>query len=202
MRTNYTVPILRNPRHEKFAQLLSQGQSAHQAYIDAGFRPSRQNAARLKTKEDVAARLLELQAASAVACKITVESICTELDEAITIAKAKGQPNALVSAAGLRAKLGGLLIDKAQVEVSNNSDLFDDCESAEDVTGRLADQMLGGLTNARWLPITDQDRAKLADIFSRAFAQAQAFLDSVNRRPLNTGQQPAAFLTKLPKPEI
>jgi hypothetical protein len=70
------------------------------------------------------------------------------------------------------------------------------------VTGRLADQMLGGLTNARWLPITDQDRAKLADIFSRAFAQAQAFLDSVDRRPLITGQQPAAFLTKSPKRQI
>ena len=196
------MPPLRNARHERFCQELTQGRSASEAYINAGFKASRQNAGRLRTNETVAARLLELQAASADACKITVESICAELDEAITIAKAKGQPNALVSAAGLRAKLGGLLIDKAQIEVSNNSDPFDDCESAEDVTGRLADQMLGGLTNARWLPITDQDRAKLADIFSRAFAQAQAFLDSVDRRPLVTGQQPAAFPTKSPKREI
>jgi len=91
------VPPLRNARHERFCQELAQGQSASEAYINAGFKASRQNAGRLRTNETVAARLLELQAALANACKITVESICAELDEAITIAKAKGQPNALVS---------------------------------------------------------------------------------------------------------
>ena len=51
------MPPLRNARHEKFCQELAQGRSASEAYINAGFKASRQNAGRLRTKDDVAARI-------------------------------------------------------------------------------------------------------------------------------------------------
>jgi hypothetical protein len=92
LRTIYTVPILRNARHEKFAQELAKGESAHQAYINAGFRPSRQNAGRLRTRDDVAGRLRELQAASAAAHEITITGVLKELDAAISLAKERGMP--------------------------------------------------------------------------------------------------------------
>lgn len=114
------MPVLPNARHEKFCQELASGKSAHQAYIDAGFRASRQNAARLRTKDTIAARVQEIQKASAVRAEITLEGVLRELDEAIAVAKHKNMPNALVSAAQLRAKLGGLLVDRAEVEITHN----------------------------------------------------------------------------------
>lgn len=142
---------LSNSRHERFAMALFEGKSIVQAYADAGYVRYRQNAARLlMTNDDVKARLAELKEEAARASEITVQSICAELDGAIEVAKAKGQANAMVSAAGLRAKLAGLLVDKSQVEVSTR-DPFEKFETVEDV----ADRMLGNLTNARWLPITD-----------------------------------------------
>jgi polysaccharide deacetylase 2 family uncharacterized protein YibQ len=43
------------------------------------------------TNDDIRARLAELQGAVAISTKVTVESICRELDEANAVAKAKGQ---------------------------------------------------------------------------------------------------------------
>jgi hypothetical protein len=52
---------LRNSRHEAFVRGLFENKSAHQSYIDAGYKPCRQNAARLTTKDDIKVRLAELQ---------------------------------------------------------------------------------------------------------------------------------------------
>jgi phage terminase small subunit len=106
---------LENQRHELFVQELAKGKSAHEAYTLAGYKPSRKNAARLRTNEDIRARLAELQAATAKSNKITIESICAELDEATQVAKQKGQAAAMVSASALRAKLGGLMVEKVEV---------------------------------------------------------------------------------------
>jgi hypothetical protein len=106
----------------------------------------------LKGNEKVAARVAELQEAAARKSEITIESICRELDEANAVAKERGQASAMVSASTLRAKLAGLMVEQRKVEVDNS-------DFSEGVTVEMmADQMLDGLTNARWLPITDQDR--------------------------------------------
>ncbi len=57
------MPVLRNQRHEIFAQGVASGLSAAEAYVKAGYKPSRKNASRLRTKEDVDARIAELSAA-------------------------------------------------------------------------------------------------------------------------------------------
>jgi phage terminase small subunit len=57
--------ILTNPRHELFAQELAKGKSATEAHTLAGYKPCRQNAARLTTNDDIRARLAEIQAAVA-----------------------------------------------------------------------------------------------------------------------------------------
>jgi phage terminase small subunit len=145
MRTFEDVPILKNERHEIFAQKLAAGKTATEAYELAGFKPSRKNASRLRAKEDIAARVLEIQQAAADGCKISIQSVCKELDEAITLAKAKGQPNALVSAAGLRAKLGGLLIEKQEVAITRD-DPYEDMSTAAEVLAKVVDDL--GLTAA------------------------------------------------------
>ena len=128
------MPILKNPRHEKFALALSEGKSATEAYIVAGYKPCRQNAARLTTNDDIKHRLAELQTATANKAAITIQSICAELDEANLVAKERGQAAAMVSASTLRAKLAGLLRDRVEI---SNPDLFSECESPAEVAETL-----------------------------------------------------------------
>lgn len=54
------MPALANARHERFAQNLSKGMSADEAYREAGFKENRHNASRLKTNETVTVRLQEI----------------------------------------------------------------------------------------------------------------------------------------------
>lgn len=54
------MAALKNPRHEKFAQGLSRGLTADQAYQDAGFKANRGNAATLKQKQSIQDRVAEL----------------------------------------------------------------------------------------------------------------------------------------------
>lgn len=52
--------ILKNPKHERFAQELAKGKTPEAAYKDAGFKPARQNAHRLMTKDDIQTRVQEI----------------------------------------------------------------------------------------------------------------------------------------------
>ena len=55
------MPILRNPRHEKFAQLVASGMTTQAAFTQAEY-PSPQNAPRLRNNKLVAKKIEELQA--------------------------------------------------------------------------------------------------------------------------------------------
>jgi phage terminase small subunit len=54
------MPILSNPRHERFAQELANGISATEAYERAGFARNRVSAHRLKQKPNIGERISEL----------------------------------------------------------------------------------------------------------------------------------------------
>lgn len=54
------MPVLKNPKHEKFAQGLARGLSQEKAYKEAGYNGQRQHASRLITKDDIQARVAEL----------------------------------------------------------------------------------------------------------------------------------------------
>ncbi len=112
------MPILPNSRHEKFAQQLATGKSATEAYALAGFKPSRRNASRLKSNEDVAARVLEIQHVSAASAEVTIESLLAELEDARAKATTLGQLSAAVRASAEKARISGLLIERQQIEVS------------------------------------------------------------------------------------
>jgi hypothetical protein len=141
------------------------------------------NAARLKATAVIRQRIAELAEAAGRANAISIEGILGELDAAIKLAKEKGMPNALINAAQLRSRLGGLLIDKAQVEINSNRNEFEDCRDFDAVCRTFADSQIDGLTNARWRLITEEDRNYLAGIYRQAFSEAQAFLDSIEARP-------------------
>jgi hypothetical protein len=55
------MPVLRNAKHEAFAQHLAAKKTADEAYALAGFSPNRGNAARLKANDSIRKRVRELQ---------------------------------------------------------------------------------------------------------------------------------------------
>jgi hypothetical protein len=55
---------------------------------------------------------------AARATEVSIQSILVELNDAIGVAKAKGQAQAMVSASGMKAKISGLLTTKVELEVS------------------------------------------------------------------------------------
>lgn len=102
------MPVLSNPRHERFAQALAKGKTATEAYTEAGYRGDRTAASRLSTNVNVVARVTELQAKTVKKVEITVESLALELEEARALALNEKQTSAAVSATMGKAKLFGL----------------------------------------------------------------------------------------------
>jgi phage terminase small subunit len=111
------MPVLRNPRWERFAQELAKGKTADEAYVLAGYQENRCNASRLKANENILDRVQELLGQSAKRAIISVESVTESL---MRIAK---QAEAIRDAAGLSvaraahmdaAKLNGLIVDRSE----------------------------------------------------------------------------------------
>lgn len=55
------MPVLRNAKHEAFAQAVAAGKSATEAYAEAGFKSHQQNASRLMLNDVVKARVVEIK---------------------------------------------------------------------------------------------------------------------------------------------
>jgi hypothetical protein len=73
-----TLPVLKNPRHERFCQELAKGKSATEAYGAAGYKGNRRNASHLATKSDIKRRLEELQ--SEIAARVVEQTAVTRAE--------------------------------------------------------------------------------------------------------------------------
>jgi phage terminase small subunit len=128
------MPVLSNPRHEKFSQELAKGQTPESAYEAAGFKPARQNAHRLMTKDDVAGRVRELQERAAAKTELTVASITERLiriaDEAQALGEASGLAVARASMMDA-AKLNGLIVERTE-NVNIEHVVSDDLPTADE----------------------------------------------------------------------
>lgn len=59
------MPVLKNARHETFAQGLAKGLTSDEAYAAAGFTPNRGNATRMKANESIQKRVAEITSKAA-----------------------------------------------------------------------------------------------------------------------------------------
>jgi phage terminase small subunit len=112
------MPVLDNPRHERFAQELAKGKSASEAYAAAGYEPNDGNCIRLKGNERVNERVSELQGRAAERVEITVAGISRELLEIAKRSKTYKTPageQAARAALMDAATLNGLVISKSEV---------------------------------------------------------------------------------------
>lgn len=116
------MPVLSNPRHEKFAQNLAMGMTQHDAYRLSGYKPManqvamRAEANKLRKRPEIRDRTRELQAEVARNLHVSVKSIVDELEISRVYALQCDQPGAAVQASMGKAKLFGLIVDRAEVE--------------------------------------------------------------------------------------
>ena len=109
------MPVLKNARHETFAQGLAKGMSVTDAYAAAGYKGDRKAASNLWTNMDIKERVTELQSKAVKKVEITVDSLAQELEEARAIALAEKQSSAAVSATMGKAKLFGLGVENRRM---------------------------------------------------------------------------------------
>ena len=123
------MPALKNARHERFAQELAKGKSQAEAYVEAGYKPSRSAATRLAADVNIRERLNQLGERVAAKTELTATAITERLMRLADVAEATGitpgddgRPKASSSkhlavarqALMDAAKLNGLVIDKGE----------------------------------------------------------------------------------------
>lgn len=128
---------LKNPKHELFAQYRSEGKTADEAYVLAGYKANRGNAARLNANEGVLLRVRALTDRRARMADVTVEALTKRYNDAIDKADTRGSDAAIMAGLNNLAKLHGLIIDKARVEQGRLDGMSDDA-IADDIESRLA----------------------------------------------------------------
>jgi len=112
------VGVLENHKYEAFAQALAKGMSAVDAYEEAGYQRHDGNASTLRAHPEVQLRVAELQTEAAKLTAVTIERITAELEEARQLAlKSPTGASAAVAASLGKAKLHGLIVDRAKLDV-------------------------------------------------------------------------------------
>lgn len=150
------MPVLKNRKHELFAQELAKGKSEVEAYELAGYKPDDGNASRLTGDDRIRTRIEELLGKVADRVEVTLESLMRDAEAARLLAMKIDQPSAAVSALTARAKLAGLWIERSE-RTNRNVDL----DALTDQ--QIAERLLG--TNGARLalsgPEASEDQKKL-----------------------------------------
>ena len=116
------------PKREGFTLAVFQGETSTQAYRNnfatenMADKTVWEAASRLMADSKVIARLAGLQEAAAERSQVTVEGLTIELEEARDLARVTEQASAMTGATMGKAKLHGLLVDKADVNLKGNVD--------------------------------------------------------------------------------
>lgn len=136
------MPMLRNPRHEKFAREYVRTGIGAEAYRRAYPRAhptstARVCASQLLTKPNVVRRTVELRQAMARRADITEDKILTDYQIALEIAKEQARPDSIVNAATAQARLTGLLRDRTEVGKPGD---FEQLESISEVLEKVAQE--------------------------------------------------------------
>jgi phage terminase small subunit len=129
------VGVLKNPKHELFAQEVAKRTALERAYEMAGYSPDPKNAARLTKKDAVRTRIDEIMTEAAVKSGVTVERIIAELAKIgfSDIRKAVRWKSALITEEE-QPDGGDVLVVKNvvtnQVEIVSSDEIDDDTAAA------------------------------------------------------------------------
>lgn len=142
------MPVLKNPKHELFAQELAKGKNQTEAYKAAGYQVegnvAETSASRLFRNAQVVARVTELQERGAQRAEITVQSLIEEAEEARQLALKLGQSSAAVAATREKGVLSGRRIERAEVGRPGDFEAMSDDD---------LDRAIGSLIASRQNPV-------------------------------------------------
>ena len=124
---NLELPVLRNSRHEKFAQEMAKAKTATAAMAAAGYSDPR-NSTRLTKNDEIRRRIEELKERGAARAEVSVASLLGELEEARLLALKRGQASAAAQCSMGKAKITGHLIDRREVGDAGAFDALTDEE--------------------------------------------------------------------------
>ena len=113
----YDTAVSLNSRQERFCGHVVAGKPAGQAYALSGYtsKSPDQEASNLVRIPKIARRIEQLRAKAAKRSEISVDTIVAELEAARVGATAAQQYSAAVAASVSKARLLGLIVDKAEV---------------------------------------------------------------------------------------
>ena len=106
------MPVLKNARHERFAQELAMGKTQVEAYEVAGYVANDSNSSKMARNPKILARVAEITGKAAQKAAVTVASILEELEEARALARKIKQPSTMATASLGKAKVAGLVAEK------------------------------------------------------------------------------------------
>lgn len=134
------MPSLKNAKHERFAQELAKGKPASEAYVIAGYKESRPAASRLSTNVNIRRRVAELLERGAIRAEVTIASILDELDEARELARSIEQPAPMIAASLGKAKVAGLMVERAEITGKDGGPIRTEGNNARDL---IAERIAG-----------------------------------------------------------
>ena len=119
------MPTLKNPRHERFAQLLASGKTATDAYEQAGYKRSDSNGPNLARTDEISGRVAEIngetlererkiQAIATERCAVTRQSLIEKAQEICARAIEAGQLSAATAAVKEIGVLSGIRIERSE----------------------------------------------------------------------------------------
>ena len=120
------MPVLQNPKHERFAQELVKGKTADEAYQLAGYAANRGNAGALKAKQHIIDRTAEILGAAAKRSVVTIDTIAEMLKEDRAKARLENQMAAAVRATESLGRLYGYYVERKDIRVLNFRELTDE----------------------------------------------------------------------------
>ena len=122
------------PKQERFAQCVAMGMTYSAAYRDAYDAENMKtesvnvSASKLMANPKVTLRVMELQEAARERTLVTIESLTAELEASRQLALQSKQAGAAVSATMGKAKIHGLIVNKAEVNRKRDISELDDAE--------------------------------------------------------------------------
>ena len=132
------MPMLRNAKHEMFAQALAKGMDVDEAYVEAGYTHNRGNASRLKATENVKARVAELMGRAETGVVLTKQWVLEQLIDNAAEAKKAGQIAPANRALELLGKELGMFIDRKEVGAPGDFDMIEDPDELRRALAREA----------------------------------------------------------------
>jgi len=139
---SHAMPVLKNPRHERFAQFLASGKTTGDAYEQAGYKRNASNASHMARNEEITNRVteinnesLELERATAAAAAeravVTRHSLIEKANAVYTMATEAGQLLAAVSALKEIGVLAGIRIERAERGTPGEFNWIENASAAE-----------------------------------------------------------------------